>query len=431
LFAGLFWLLLWLGAGLLDLIDVRFLHRLIEDAGFAYPATGVAVAAAIHLTDVRPGIISGMRSLIHIVLSWLLPMIVLIVGIFLLSLPVTGLHLLWRTAHAASLLLAVAAVTTVLVNAVYRDGTADFAAPRVLRIAASLGVVELVPIVGIAALAIGLRVDQHGWTVSRVFAAAAVLVAACYAAGYLLALVRRGPWLRGIERANVATSFVILAVFLGLLTPAADPAKIAVASQVALLKSGGIAASAFDYHYLRWHGERYGQEALEALKADPASDGVVRAGVERALASAGPWEGSIHAPTGTELAEAITTYPVGRKMPDDFLRQSWRAADYPSPPLCLTNATFRCDAFFLDLDGDGTDEILLVMARGGSGWVFKLDKDGTWRMAGTLAGDFSCDGVMDDLRTGKYSLPSSQWRDLAVAGHTIRMTGLPGGRGCH
>src|SRR6185437_9309065 len=109
LFAGLFWLLLWLGAALLDLIEVRFLHRLIENAVFAYPATGVAVAAAVHLTDVRPGLIAGMRSLIHNVLSWLLPMIVIIVGIFLLSLPATGLHMLWRTAHAASMLLAVAA----------------------------------------------------------------------------------------------------------------------------------------------------------------------------------------------------------------------------------------------------------------------------------------------------------------------------------
>jgi len=288
LFVGLFWLLLWLGAELLDLIEVRFLHRLIEAAAFAYPATGVALAVAIHLTDVRPSIVSGMRSLIHIVLSWLLPMVVVIVGIFLLSLPFTGLDALWRTSHAAALLLAVAAVTIILVNAVYRDGIADGTAPRILRIGASVGVVELVPIVGIAALAVGLRVGQHGWTVSRVFAAAAVLVATCYAAGYLLALLRRGPWLRGLERTNVATSFVVLAVFLALLTPIGDPARIAVSSQIALFKSGSVAASSFDYQYLRWRGERYGREALEALKSDPAGDDVVRQGADRALASVSP-----------------------------------------------------------------------------------------------------------------------------------------------
>jgi hypothetical protein len=431
LFTGLFWLLLWLGAELLDLIDVRFLHRLIEEAGFAYPATSVAVAVAIHLTDVRPAIVSGMRSLIHIVLSWLLPMIVLIVAIFLLSLPVVGLHLLWQTNHATSLLLAVAAVTIVLANAVYRDGTQDFAAPRVLRIAASLGVAELVPIVGIAAFAVGLRVEQHGWTVSRLFAAAAVLVAGCYTTGYVLALVRRGPWLRGLERANVATSFVILAVFLALLTPVADPARIAVSSQIALLKSGRVAPSDFDYRYLRWHGERYGQEALEALKGDLASDKAVRAGAERALASTFPGSDAIRAPTETELAAAITAYPDGRKMPDSFLQQRWQE-DTLSLPLCLTNVRFRCDAFFIDLDGDGIEEIVLMpVPQMINGTVFKLSKDGTWRRAGTLDGRFFCSGVIDGLRAGKYSLSASPWRDLDVAGHTIRMSGLPDAGGCH
>src|SRR5262249_29290940 len=154
-----------LGAGLLGLIEVRFLRRLIEDNAFAYPATTVATAMAIHLADLRTPILSVVRSLVMNVLSWLLPVVVVIVGIFLVSLPFTGLHALWRTSHAAALLLAVAAVTIALVNAVYRDGGAcDGAASQILRIGASIGVAELIPVVGIAALAVELRVDQHGWT---------------------------------------------------------------------------------------------------------------------------------------------------------------------------------------------------------------------------------------------------------------------------
>jgi len=289
-FVGLFWLLLWLGAGLLDLIEIRFLRRLTQDNAFVYPATAVAIAAAIHLTDVRADILSGARLLIQSILSWLLPLVVIFVGIFLLSLPFTGLHALWRTSHAAVLLLAVAGVTIALVNAVYRDGAAGGAASSILRIGAAVGVVELAPIVAIAAMAVALRVGQHGWTVSRVLAAAAVLIAACYAAGYLLALMRWGLGLRGLERANVVASFVTLFVLLALLTPVADPARIAVASQIALLKSGRVTADGFDYKYLRWQGERYGREALEALAADPAGDGAVRAGALKALASTGRWE---------------------------------------------------------------------------------------------------------------------------------------------
>jgi Domain of unknown function (DUF4153) len=431
MFVGLFWLLLWLGAELLELIKIGFLRRLIGHDWFAFPATALALSTAIHLTDVRSNIISGMRSLIHIVLSWLLPMIAVITGIFLFSLPVTGLGPLWQTSHAASLLLTVAAVTIILINAVYRDGTSDHAPSRVLRISASIAVVELVPIVGIAALAIALRIDQHGWSVSRVFATAATVVAACYAVGYFLAIVRRSPWLRGLERCNVVASFVILATLLTLLTPLGDPARVAVASQVALLKSGRVAPDRFDYAYLRWHGERYGRDALEGMKADAGGNVAIRDGADRALNGSGPWSDKVNVPTDAELAAAITVYPAGRSLPDGFL-QHRREGTYLPLPLCLSNKAFRCDAFFIDLDGDGVDEIILITTpRGYNGTVFKVDKDGNWQVVGSLSNDLGCDGALDALRAGQYSLAASPWKDMVVAGQTVRMGGLPGAAHCH
>ena len=431
MFAGLFWLLLWLGAELLQLIHVTFLHSLITDAWFAYPATTLAIATAIHLTDVRASIIAGIRSLIHIVLSWLLPLIALIVGIFLLSLPFTGLRPLWQTSHAATLLLTVAAVTVVLINTVYRDGTSDQAAPRLLRFGASLAVVELAPIVGIAAFAIGLRVGQYGWTVDRVFAAAATVVATCYSLGYALAVIRRGPWLRGLEVTNIAVSFVILAAFLTLLTPLGDPARIAVASQIALLKSGRIAPNRFDYAYLSAHGERYGRDALTRLKTDTGNDASIRDGADSALGGQHTLLDKFGTPTEADLARTITVYPPGRSLPDAFLRWNWRERNYSPLPLCLTNKAFKCEAFLIDLDGDGADEIILAVTPRGNGAVFKSDKDGNWSVAGSLSSDFGCDGVLDALRAGRYSLSASPWKDIVVAGETVRVGGLPGAPHCH
>jgi len=419
-FVGLFWLLLWLGAALLALIKIEFLRRLIGHAWFSMPVTTLALSAAIHLTDVRASIISGMRSLVHIVLSWLLPMIAVIVGIFLVSLPVTGLDPLWRTSHAGALLLTVAAVLIVLINAIYRDGTAEQAAPRVLRICGSLACVELVPIVGIAALAVGLRVGQHGWSVDRVFAAAATIVAAFYAVGYIVALVRRGPWLRGLERWNVLASFVILGTMLALLTPIGDPARVAVSSQVALLKSGRIAPDQFDYGYLRWHGERYGREALETLAFSEGSDAAIRTGADRALHATNMWDNkSIAPPTSAELAAAITVYPAGRSLPDTFLQQKWPTDQQWNRPPCLSNKTARCDAFLVDLDGDGREEVVLSDAA--RAVVFKIDDTGVWRTVGQLSTNLTCASVRDAMHAGQVTTQPSSWKELNIAGRTFRI----------
>ncbi len=423
LFVLLFWILLSLGAGLLSLIEIGVLRRLIRHAWFSVPVTTVALAAAIQLTDVRASIISGTRTLIHGVLSWLLPMIAAIVGIFLVSLPFTGLALLWRTAHAGALLLAVAGALVILINTVYRDGGLDQPAPRALRIGASLAAIELVPIVAIAALAVGLRVAQHGWTVDRVYAAAATVVAACYAAGYIAAVASRGPWLKRLERCNILTAFAILATLLALLTPLADPARIAVASQIARLKAGAIAADQFDYAYLRRSGERYGKEALNALASD--SDAAIKDGAARALRATNPLaQPGFAQPVipPPDLAAVITVYPAGRRLPDSFLRQTWPVATQFTRPQCFNNIAFRCDAFLIDLDGDGVDEIVVMDAPlTRRAVVFKADAGGSWNVVGDFAAGMACDGVRDALKAGQFSLSPSPWKDLNVAGKTIRM----------
>ncbi|VEB41169.1 Uncharacterised protein [Chromobacterium violaceum] len=73
LFVGVFWLILNLGAELFALVGIDGLRRLIAEAEFAIPASALALSAGLHLSDVRPGIIQGLRSLLLTLLSWLLP----------------------------------------------------------------------------------------------------------------------------------------------------------------------------------------------------------------------------------------------------------------------------------------------------------------------------------------------------------------------
>ncbi|MFY0057026.1 hypothetical protein ABTP94_18390, partial [Acinetobacter baumannii] len=70
-----FWLLLQLGAALFHVIGVKALSSLIGEAWFAIPVTCLAFALAVQLTDVRDGLIRGVRTVALMLLSWLLPVI--------------------------------------------------------------------------------------------------------------------------------------------------------------------------------------------------------------------------------------------------------------------------------------------------------------------------------------------------------------------
>jgi hypothetical protein len=429
-FVGVFWLLLWLGAGLFKLINIEFFTRLIEHRWFALPVTTLALACAIHVTDVRAGIVRGMRTLILILASWLLPLLALIVAGFLASLPFTGLAPLWNTRFASTLLLTAAAALVVLVNAAYQDGDAEHAPPRLIRHAGSLAALTLTPLVAIAGYALALRVEQHGWTTDRIIAAACVLVGTCYALGYGWAVLRRGAWLKPIEACNVASAFLVLGVLLALFTPLADPARISVASQLARLQSGKVAADKFDFAYLRFQGARYGAAALDRLKdtAEGPNSEVIRRRAAQALAQKYPWDRSVVEATPERRSANIAVYPVTRTLPEAFLKQNW-AANQSSDwflPQCLVEDNTKCEAHLLDLDGDGTDEIVLIdLSRPWVARVFKQAADGAWHDIGGLSNLVRCDKVRAALRSGELKLVPSEWRDIEAGGIRLRLEPPP------
>jgi hypothetical protein len=80
-FVGALWVLLVLGAALFRLIEIRFFEELLRKPWFAIPVTTVAIAVAIHVTDVQAGVVRGVRTLKLTLLSWLLPLITLIAAV--------------------------------------------------------------------------------------------------------------------------------------------------------------------------------------------------------------------------------------------------------------------------------------------------------------------------------------------------------------
>jgi Domain of unknown function (DUF4153) len=430
-FVGVLWGVLYLGAGLFNLVDIDFFERLIEHRWFAYPATTLALAMAVHVTDVQPSLIRGIRVVALALLSWLLPVLAAILVGFLGVLPFISLAPLWKTHFATGLLLIAAGFLVLLINSCYQDGAAEQANARIKRLAGTIGAVELTPVVGLAAWALWLRVAQYGWTVDRILAAAVIVVAGCYAVGYMSAAVRAPIWLKRIEITNFAAAYVSLTLMLALLSPLADPARLMVANQLARLKSGAVAPERFDFAALKFDGARWGAAALAELsqtKDGPAAV-MISARAARALASTNRYVASLatHAPpTAAELAHRVVVYPEGRILPPSFYDASYWLGTEHRFPICFEATGVKCSARYVSLRPGEAEVILFLDGENTS--VFERDVTGQWRKTAQLSGEIYCGGVRQALEQGDLELEPHTWPDLVVGGQ--RLTIVPSRRGC-
>jgi len=372
-------------------------------------------AVAAHLTDVRDGLIRGVRSVVLMLLSWLLLLMTVLAAGFLAALPFTGLQGLWDTGSATALVLAAAAALIILINTAYQDGRADNLPPAALRIAVRVAAVLLTPLVVIAFWGLFLRIGQYGLTPDRIIAFACALIGAAYAAGYGYAALspfwRKGTgWMRPLERTNVATAVLEVAVILALFSPVADPARLSVADQVARLERGAVTPDQFDYRFLRFHSGRTGEAALERLTH--SSEAVVARSARNVMAMESRWERE--EAKGPDQTPIIASWPEGSALPGDFLMP---VAERDPRHAC--RAAGDCVATQIDLNGDGQAEVLLandyvvdLFARDvRAGW----QSQGTYRPLGCHQ-DKAIADPREALRGGAVHPVPAPWPDLSFGG---------------
>ncbi len=407
-FTGAFWVLLFLGAALFNVIGIKALGDLIEQPWFSIPVTTLIFAVAVHLTDVRDGLIRGVRSVALMLLSWLLILMTVLAAGFLAALPFTGLDSLWDTGSATALVLSAAGVLIILINTSYQDGRADNLPPAVLRWTVRVAAVLLTPLVVLAFWGLALRIGQHGLTPDRIIALACAVIGAAYAAGYGLAALqpfwrKDADWMQPLERTNVITAVLEVATILALFSPLADPTRLSVADQVARLERGAVKSDQFDYGFLRFESGAAGEAALERLKRSSNPVIAERAGTVAAIKNRGTYHEE-------SLPERVPVFEViGRPLPADFARQV-TASDMRYD--CAQRQD--CVATVRDLDGDGRDEILVANAYSVHLWA--RNAGGVWLRQGNYT-PFRCVGgtrmdPRDRLRSGQVQPRTSRWPDL-------------------
>ena len=424
LFVAVLVLVLWLGGQLFLLIKLNFLKNLLAQPWFVIPVLCFAFSFAIHITDVRPSIVRGIRTLLLVLLSWLMPIAAVLVAGFLLTLPFIGFERLWATRHAASVLLGMAGLLVVLINAAFQNGEAGLGVARGIRFGTRLSCLLLPWLVGIAIYALTLRVMAHGWTAERLIAAACLLVASCYATGYAWAASRYGDWLNWIANVNVGTAFITLLVMAALFSPLMDPARLSVASQMARLDSGKVGADKFDFEYLRFQGARYGQAALQELTMRNTGPD---AAVIRARATAMLMRENRFDETGalSDVAINLTVRPAGVTLPASFLQQDWsQAGPGWRLPACLKRAGQQCDAYAMDFDGDGRQEVLLISNDPRASSVLLAEKEeGGWYARGQIPTEIlRCRPLRDKLQAGQFTLVPPKVQELEVDGQRVPMS---------
>jgi hypothetical protein len=116
------------------------------------------------------------------------------------------------------------------------------------------------------------------------------------------------------------------------------------------------------------------------------------------------------------MTAQIAVRPPGRTLPEDFLHQDWAKQGREAPP-CLREHRTQCVALLVDLNGDGTDEVVLKAPYRAD--VFRHTPAG-WELIGGLSGTFCADSYKI-FRSESFQAAAPEWQDLVVGGQRYRV----------
>ncbi len=318
-FVGISFLLAWLLAMLFNLIGIGTLEDMLEEEWFALALAGTAFGGAVGLLRDHERIVSLIQRVAMLVLSVLAPVLAVGLVLFLLALPFTGLDALWETTKATTpILLSCVIGALILANAVIGDGDEGEPRMHLLRWSAMALGATILPLGIIAAVSTGLRIDQYGFTPTRLWAATFTGIACAFGLAYAVSLIRgRGSrWTEFVRPANLNLALGLCALAFLLSTPIISFGAIATRDQVARLNSGRTPVDRFDFAALRFDFGPAGMKALKEL-ARAGKTPAVRMAASEALKSPDRY-GFAEKTRQKEALASIVVAPAGTELPQDL-----------------------------------------------------------------------------------------------------------------
>ena len=343
-FTGVSWLLVVLLAALFSAIDIDIVENVVDEPWFGWTFSGAAFGAALGVLRNQLKVIGTLQSVVMLVFSIIAVPLAAALAIFLLAVLASGIAVLWNATESPTpLLLSVAVVAFVLVNAVIRNADHEVSGNRALRWASLVLALAILPLALLAAISTGTRIAEYGLSPERLWGIVAVAVAVAYGVAYFAAPIRgrMSGWMERVRSANMhlAVATCVLAFILAL--PLFDFGAISARNQIARFDAGEVAVDEFDFDALRWDFGDAGREALERLaKSDDAETAELAAD---ALAQEARTYRDVE--RGTERNERLTNLRM--QFEDETLRRHVESHVRASP--------WRCDNPCVALDAGAGD----------------------------------------------------------------------------
>ncbi|WP_404438678.1 DUF4153 domain-containing protein [Stutzerimonas chloritidismutans] len=416
LMLGVFWLLIWLWSGLFSMLGVDQFKRFFESSGFVWVASATVVAVGLHIGRERGQVIDALRNVLQAMCRFLLPLTVVILLLFVVFLPFTGLAPLWATRHATPILLTLVFAHVALLNGVVQDGLQTAHYPRPLRLLADASSLCLPLLAGLAMHALWLRIDQYGLTPDRVLAALLALVAMVHGLALVRAVLRRDPaWLSGLRQSNPPLALLVACLLVLMHVPALSPLQLSAANQYQRLLDANLPTEQTDLGALRFQLGEPGRRYLQTLRlqlAEPWEDEEQRIRLQADLQRL---DGADHYWAWKREQEVAAAPPlpwIGEAIADE----DGSLARTVSSQGCVD----ECRLFAADLDRDGQSEVLLlrgepkvvpvmgrVVARGWR-WLGQL------RVTGGALPDSAALGEL--LERGEFELVAPRFKAIEIGG---------------
>jgi hypothetical protein len=266
-FTGITFLLAWLIASLFDVIGIHAIKTLLQKDWFGWMLAGFAFGGAVGILRERDALVATLQKLVMVIFSVLAPVLAVALAAFLASLPFTGLKGLWESEIPATpMLLLSGAGAILLANAVIGDGREERSANAWLQRSALVLVVCVLPLAFFAALSMGQRIGQYGWTPERMWGVFAVGIALAYGAAAWWAVFKGrqefDDALRPLQT-KLAIGLCGLALFLAF--PIVDFGAISAASQMHRLSAGKVSPAEFDWKAMAFDFGAAGRARLKMV----------------------------------------------------------------------------------------------------------------------------------------------------------------------
>lgn len=369
------WLLFWAAGAMFRMIGITEVNQVVHATRFQLAVMPLVVAICLVGVRRRPQLADTLQRSWLTLTAWLLPPVALVGIAFVLALAARLALDLQAVALSATALIAFSAVWIKLINSAWQDSPdAPPFGPRlqaVLRVAAC----GLLPLALVALYGLGVRVQQYGWTLPRIWGMYAAALLVIYAAGYACAALAPRRFHAILGGTNLVASFCALTALTLISTPFLSPDRIAIESQVQRLIDGSSPASEFRYLATARDYGQYGRQAMQKL-ADGAADAQ---SPKIALAAARALKGEYYdwgdrprvaARSAPPPQPSLQAYPAGKPVPDGW----WAAAVDANPyeaDRCVrmeqvaekdpTQASSRCWLIYADITGDGADDLVLYV----------------------------------------------------------------------